>query len=108
MRGAPEARTVVGVPRRAPIDPHGWYHVGTRGCYGQPLFRQTAEYELFLRLYLRTANKHSWVTPEWALMRNHVHFVIQLTDGGLSEGLRELHGTFSRRIHAIYGVTGQG
>jgi hypothetical protein len=41
-------------------------------------------------------------------MGNHHHFVLRLSEGGLSEGMRELHGTFSRRIHAIYGMTGQG
>jgi hypothetical protein len=39
---------------------------------------------------------------------NHHHFVIELTNGGLSEGMREVHGGFSRRIHLIYGLTGQG
>jgi hypothetical protein len=41
-------------------------------------------------------------------MRNHHHFVIELSDGGLSEGMRELHGWYSRLIHAEYDVTGQG
>ena len=41
-------------------------------------------------------------------MDNHHHFVLRLTDGGLSEGWREIHGGFSRRIHVIYGMTGQG
>ncbi len=96
------------MPRRPPIDPQGYYHVGSRGTYGQLLFRNPDQYELFLRLYARAAAKYKWQTLTWVLMPNHHHFVIKLTEGGLSEGLRELHGSFSRRIHAIYGVTGQG
>jgi len=96
------------MPRRAPIDPEGCYHVSSRGCYGQPLFRTVAHHELFLRIYAHCAQKYGWVTLDWALMKNHHHFVIQLTDGGLSEGMRVLHGTYSRRIHHIYGLTGQG
>ena len=96
------------MPRRPPIDPQGYYHVGSRGSYGQLLFRTPDQYELFLRLYARSAQKYGWETLTWVLMPNHHHFVIKLTEGGLSEGLREVHGSFSRRIHAMYGMTGQG
>jgi REP element-mobilizing transposase RayT len=96
------------MPRRPPIDPQGIYHVGSRGCYGQTLFRTPDQYELFLKLYTRSATKYRWTTLDWVLMENHHHFVIRLADGGLSEGMRELHGTYSRRIHAIYGLTRQG
>jgi len=96
------------MPRRPPIDPQGYYHVGSRGSYGQLLFRTPDQYELFLRLYARSAQKYGWETLAWVSMPNHHHFVIKLTEGGLSEGLREVHGSFSRRIHAMYGVTGQG
>ncbi len=96
------------VPPRPQIDPEGHYHVGSRGSYGQRLFRNGHQYELFLSLYARTARKYGWETLEWVLMDNHHHFVLRLTDGGLSEGWREIHGGFSRRIHAIYGATGTG
>lgn len=96
------------MPRRPPIDPQGYYHVGSRGSYGQLLFRTPDQHELFLRLYARSAAKYRWQTLTWVLMPNHHHFIIKLTEGGLSEGLRELHGSFSRRIHAMYGMTGQG
>jgi REP element-mobilizing transposase RayT len=96
------------MPPRPPIDPQGIYHVSSRGSYGQPLFRTPDQYELFLMLYARAAKKYDWKTLEWVLMLNHHHFLIELTEGGLSQGMREVHGSFSRRIHAIYGLTGQG
>lgn len=96
------------VPRRPPINPTGYYHVSSRGCYGRTLYDTPAQHEVFLRMYMRTARKYGWETPSWALMKNHHHFVIRLTDGGLSEGMRELHGGYSRWIHALYGQTRQG
>ena len=96
------------MPPRPPIDPEGYYHVGSRGSYGQPLFRTHHQYETFLTLFDRSATKYGWETLAWVLMPNHHHFVLRLTNGGLSEGMRELHGGFSRRIHVIYGMTGQG
>jgi REP element-mobilizing transposase RayT len=96
------------MPYRKPIDPQGWYHVSSRGCYGRTLFANAAEHELFLRRYARVARKYGWGTPAWALMKNHHHFVIALSEGGLSEGMRELHGGYSRTIHQVYGQTRQG
>jgi REP element-mobilizing transposase RayT len=96
------------MPRREPIEPTGWYHVSSRGCYGRTLFHDSSQHEVFLRMYVRVATKHAWRTPAWALMRNHHHFVIRLTSGGLSEGFRELHGGFSRWLHEQQGLTGQG
>lgn len=96
------------MPRRSPIDPQGTYHVSSRGCYGRTLFNSTGQHELFLRMYTRVALKYGWETPAWALMLNHHHFVVRLTEGGLSDGMRELHGGYSRCIHAMYGQTREG
>jgi REP element-mobilizing transposase RayT len=96
------------VPRRPPINPEGWYHIGSRGCYGRTLFGTVGEHECFLRMYGRVALKYRWHTVAWALMKNHHHFVLRLTEGGLSEGLRELHGGYARWIHALYGQTREG
>jgi REP element-mobilizing transposase RayT len=96
------------MPPRPPIDPTGTYHVGSRGTYGQPLFETVGEHECFLRMYARVARTYAWITIAWVLMWNHHHFVVQLTDGGLSDGMRELHGGYSRWIHAMYGQTRKG
>jgi REP element-mobilizing transposase RayT len=72
------------------------------------LFETVGEHECFLRMYTRVARKYRWATLAWALMKNHHHFVIRLTDGGLSEGMRELHGGYSRWIHELHGQTRKG
>lgn len=96
------------MPFRGAIDPRGIYHVGSRGTYGRTLFHTPGEHGLFLELYDRAARKFGWQTLAWTLMKNHHHFVIELTKGGLSEGMRELHAGYSRRIHAAYGQTRKG
>ena len=108
MRGRTGDSTVANVPWRAPINPEGYYHVGSRGCYGRTLFHTVNQHERFLSMYDRIARKYGWRTPSWALMKNHHHFVIHLTKGGLSEGMRELHGGYSRWLHELYGQTRQG
>jgi len=108
MRRRDARPTVAGMPRRSPIDPEGFYHVGTRGVYGQTLWANAVEHEVFLQMYVRVSVKYGWRTLAWVLMKNHHHFVVHLTDGGLSEGMRELHGGYSRWRHEIYDQTGMG
>ncbi len=96
------------MPRRAPIDPHGIYHVGSRGSFGEPLFRSRGEHELFLELYTRYSAKFGWRTLAWCLLWNHYHFLIELTEGGLSTGMQRINHSFSRRMNAAYGRTGKG
>lgn len=96
------------MPRRAPIDPQGTYHVGSRGNFGERLFRSDGEHELFLELYGRYSAKFAWRTLAWCLLWNHYHFLVELTDGGLSEGMRRINHGYSRRMNAAYGRTGKG
>lgn len=96
------------VRRKIPIKETGYYHIGTRGTYGRPLFRDEGEHELFLHLYSMTAKKYGWKTLAWALMWNHHHFLVRLVDGGLSDGMRSLHSNFSRRMNAKDGLTNAG
>lgn len=96
------------MPRRAPIDPQGYYHVSTRGNFGQPLFNTPGEHELYLRLYAKYARELGWSTLCWCLLWNHHHFLIELSEGGLSEGMRAINHGFARRVNAIYGRTGEG
>ena len=72
------------------------------------MFADELEHEMFLRMYTRVARKYRWRTAAWALMRNHYHLVVSLTEGGLSEGMRELNGGFSRWRNEMHGETGKG
>ena len=102
------AATVGGCLARAPIDPQGYYHVTSQGNFGRPLFETPQAHELYLALYGRTAAKFGWITVAWTLLWNHHHFLIKLTDGGLSEGMRVINHSFSRRVNAMTGRTGRG
>jgi putative transposase len=91
-----------------PFEPGGYYHLGTRGNFGQPLFEDTALHEVYLRRYSRIALKYGWTTLDWCLLWNHTHFLVRLGDQGLSAGMRELNSWFSRRLNAIHEQTGKG
>jgi REP-associated tyrosine transposase len=94
-------------PRRV-VDPTGMYHVNSNGNFGADIYLNPFDRSAFFDLYERVARRRLWVTYAYCLMTTHFHVVIRLVDGGLSEGMRELNGCFSRQMNAISGRTGRG
>jgi REP element-mobilizing transposase RayT len=90
------------------IDPYGIYHLGTKGNFGGVIFEERADFEKFLELYARAARRRRWTTLDWCLLHNHVHFLVKLNGGGLSEGMQEVNGCYSKWLNRKKGRTGQG
>ena len=91
------------VPRQPRIEaPGGYYHVVTRGNDRQPIFDDELR-GLFLLQANRAAARHGWLVFAYALMTNHYHLVLQIREGGLSQGMCELNGGFARAANARFG-----
>lgn len=90
------------------IDPEGLYHVMSRGNFRGKVFLDEDHYFKYLALLQRVAERRRWIVLDWCLIPNHYHLVIRLTEGGLSEGMRELNGCFSRWSNLRTGRTGTG
>ena len=106
MRGGVSSSTFAVCPA-APVNPAGYYHVAleaaTAGCSSTRRHNTKSFFACTSASLESTGGRRpcglSWGTTH--------HFVIQLTKGGLSEGMRELHGGFSRWIHALTGRRGR-
>lgn len=90
------------------VDPQGMYHAMSRGNFRGTVFLDDEHYLKYLSLLHRVAERRRWMILDWCLIPNHYHLVIQLTEGGLSEGMRELNGCFSRWSNLQTGRTGTG
>src|SRR5262245_22237960 len=101
-------RTVVDIAPLREIDPQGIYHVMSRGNFRQIVFANDDEFARYLQLLQRVTARRLWTILDWCLIPSHVHLAIQLTNGGLSEGMRELNGGFSRWRNARTRRTGTG
>src|SRR5258708_40234546 len=80
----------------------------SRGNFRDTIFLDADHYAKYVRLLGRVAGRRSWRVLDWCFMPNHYHLVVQLTDGGLSDGMRELNGCFSRWSNSRTGRTGTG
>jgi REP-associated tyrosine transposase len=90
------------------IDPTGLYHVMSRGNFKQQMFLDEDHYAKYLRLVDRVSCRRRWDILDWCLMPNHSHLLVQLHADGLSDGMRELNGCFSRWSNFRTGRTGTG
>lgn len=80
----------------------------SRGNFRQPIHLDEAHYAKKVRLLARVAKRRGWIVLDWCLIPNHHHFVIQLAEDGLSDGMRELNGCYSRWSNLQTGRTGTG
>ena len=90
------------------VDPQGLYHVFSRGNYRAPIFIDESHATKYLSLLARVGVRRHWRILDWCLLPNHFHLLIRLTDAGLSAGMRELNGCFSRWSNRQTGRTCTG
>jgi putative transposase len=108
MRHAFDAPTVVQVAPPRDIHPTALVHVMSRGNFKQETFLDGAHYRRYLDLLESVAARRVWSVLDYCLIPNHFHLLIQLNRGGLSSGMRDLNGGFSRWSNAQTGRTGTG
>ena len=80
----------------------------SRGNYRGTIFPDDDHAERYLFLLNRVAARRKWVIVDWCLMPNHYHLLVQLTEDGLSDGMRELNGCYSRWSNLVHELTGTG
>jgi putative transposase len=79
------------------------YHVASRGNDRQPIYNDDADRRAFLVELARVVRRYRWLVLAHCLMTNHYHLVLRLPDGGLSDGMRELNGGYSRLTNLRHG-----
>ena len=98
------------VPRRACSGSAGLvFHVLNRGVRKARLFETDDDYHAFLDTMVSALDRQPVAVFAYCLMPNHFHFVASPTvDGQLSEFMRWLTGTHSKRWHLWRGSNGTG
>jgi putative transposase len=88
------------------VFPDGTYHACTRGVDGTPVFRDDHDRRYFVSLLAEVSNRTAWVVHAFCLMTTHYHVVLAATVRNLSEGFRQLNGTYAQRFNERYLRTG--
>jgi putative transposase len=95
------------VPRKPrPEIPGGFFHIFTRGNLQLPLFRDTIDYDAWLRMLARTIEGFAWRCHAYCAMSNHFHLLIETPEPTRSAGMRHLSGSYAQRFNTRYDGSG--
>jgi REP element-mobilizing transposase RayT len=78
------------------------YHVYSQGSNRLPIFLAEGDDVSFHLQLGRVAQKYSWRVYAYCLMPNHHHLLLRAPEGGISSGMQELNGGFSRWMSTKY------
>ena len=78
-------------------------HVTSRGNERKPIYRNDADFQLFLNTLSEVCDQFNWVIHSFCLMTNHYHLVVETPDANLSKGMRQLNAVYTVRFNrALY------
>ena len=87
------------MPRTARIAPNEYvYHILTRGNNRQDVFKDEKDYERYKDVLKRYKERYKFALYHYALMRNHVHLVLETTEKGgkLSEIMKGINLSYAQ------------
>lgn len=97
------------MPRAARIAPKEHiYHILTRGNNRQDIFKEEKDYQRYIEVLKRYKEKFQFKLYHYALMRNHIHLVLETTErgGNLSEIMKGINLSYAQYFKGKYRHTG--
>ena len=88
--------------RNVPFLPNQYYHIYNRGAHRIDIFRNDADYVFLLKLVKEQAQKCAISMIAYCLMHNHYHLLLETPEGNLSQGIRQLNGTYTQHFNQKY------
>jgi REP element-mobilizing transposase RayT len=79
--------------------PGAVYHITVRGNERRRVFRDTADYEEFLKQLALAIGRYGWLCHGYCLMGNHYHLLLETPRANLPIGMRHLNGCYSQRFN---------
>jgi len=98
------------MPRRLRVASGGYvYHVLNRAVGRRLIFAKQRDFEAFEEVIAQTKERIPMRLLAWCVMNNHWHFALwPRGDGDLSEFMRWLSVTHTKRWHAAHRTSGTG
>jgi putative transposase len=79
--------------------PGAVYHVTSRGNARQPIVTDDRDRTLFLERLAHVIDRFGWRCHAYCVMENHYHLLIETPKPNLSQGMRQLNGTYTQAVN---------
>jgi len=86
--------------------PGALYHITARGNERKEIYREQADYVLFLKTLSQVVEETGWLIHAYCLMPNHYHLLLEIREANLSKGMRQLNGIYTQRFNRKYERSG--
>ena len=84
----------------------GLYHVTSRGNRRELIYEGDEDRSLWLETLSRVCARYNWRVHAYCLMDNHYHVVIEIAEGNLSKGMRQLNGVYTQAFNRRHNRVG--
>ena len=82
------------------------YHITARGNGRGEIFVDDEDRQRFLSALAATVIRLGWLCHAYCLMDNHYHLLIETPTASLSEGMRQINGTYTQSFNRRHGRVG--
>lgn len=79
--------------------PGAVYHVTSRGNARQPIVADDRDRTLFLERLAHVIDRFGWRCHAYCVMENHYHLLLETPKPNLSQGMRQLNGTYTQAVN---------
>jgi putative transposase len=84
------------------IYPDGIYHITQRAPGRELLFVEGKDYVYMLSLMKEVSKEFKWEIFSFALMPNHLHILLRISEANLSEGMKKLYERYAKYFNKKY------
>ena len=84
----------------------GLYHVTSRGNRGDVIYEDDEDRLQWMETLSRVCTRYNWRVHAFCMMDNHYHVVIEIAEGNLSNGMRQLNGVYTQAFNRRHNRVG--
>ena len=78
------------------------YHVTSRGDRREDIFIDDSDRRQWLEILKSVCECFNWVCHAYCLMDNHYNIVVEIVEGILSKGMRQLNGVYTQLFNRTH------
>jgi REP-associated tyrosine transposase len=85
----------------------GFHHVWVNATGRELYFRDPVDRMVWIRRLLRTLHAYQWTCVAFCQLDSHVHLLLEVPDGSLALGMKQLNVEYSKEFNARHDRSGQ-
>ena len=78
------------------------YHITSRGDRREDIYLSGTDRQQWLEIFGKVCKRFNWICHSYCLMGNHYHMVVEIIEGNLAKGMRQLNGVYTQYFNRTH------